>query len=86
MLSDDVALLPDGLAFNENVPAVLKSVSDSLLTNGVVALVETMPHASINLLEGADENWGLNGENGGVCRASRPAVSTRMLLRLPRAC
>lgn len=66
--SYDVALLPDGLAFNENVPAVLKSVSDSLLTNGVVALVETMPHASINLLEGADENWWLNGETGGVCR------------------
>ncbi|MBS5218119.1 MAG: hypothetical protein KHY61_08595, partial [Sutterella wadsworthensis] len=66
--SYDVALLPDGLAFNENVPAVLKSVSDSLLTNGVVALVETMPHASINLLEGADENWWLSGETGGVCR------------------
>lgn len=66
--SYDVALLPDGLAFNENVPAVLKSVSDSLLMNGVVALVETMPHASINLLEGADENWWLNGETGGVCR------------------
>lgn len=80
--SYDVALLPDGLAFNENVPAVLKSVSDSLLTNGVVALVETMPHASINLLEGADENWWLNGETGGVCRL---ASSDAWLEALERA-
>lgn len=66
--SYDAALLPDGLAFSENVPEVLGHVSDALLTNGVAALVETMPHASISLLEGADENWWLNGETGGVGR------------------
>ena len=55
--SFDVALLPDGLAFHENVPAVLKHLSDALLPCGVVAMVETAPHASVNLLEGADEAW-----------------------------
>lgn len=66
--SFDVALLPDGLAFHENVPAVLKHLSDALLPCGVVAMVETAPHASVNLLEGADEAWWVKGEEKGICR------------------
>lgn len=66
--SYDAALLPDGLAFYENVSEVLTAVSQSLLAGGAVTLVETAPHASVNLLEGADPAWWVEGDEKGVCR------------------
>lgn len=79
----DVALLPDGLAFHEDVSVVLKAISDSLLIGGMVALIETEPHASVNLLEGADATWwSADAQDRAVCRL---AVASTWIEALNRA-
>lgn len=81
--SYDIALLPDGLAFFEDVPSALKAVSDALLAGGLMAMVETQPHAAINLLEGADSAWWSADAHGqGICRL---AVASAWVEALNRA-
>ncbi|EJX02564.1 hypothetical protein EVA_09330, partial [gut metagenome] len=80
--SYDVALLPQGLAFHEEVPVILKGIQASLLAGGMLAMVETEPHASINLLEGADPAWWSAESNGhGVCRLATADAWTEALDR-----
>lgn len=53
----DWAILPEGLAFAENVPLVLSAVYDALLPGGSVLLNETTPNEAMNLLCGSRPGW-----------------------------
>lgn len=53
----DWAILPDGLAFAENVPQILKGIRTALRPGGLMLLCETKPNEPMNFIEGADPQW-----------------------------
>lgn len=53
----DAVVLPEGLAFMENVETAVKTLAEALLPKGAVLLHEVAPNAALDFLEGADPAW-----------------------------
>lgn len=64
----DWALLPNGLAYAENVLKALSAIHDALLPGGVMMLCETKPNEPSNFLEGADPDWWTREEGRAASR------------------